>query len=131
MTRDIVYALQQDPGGHIVIAHIPGYVLDDELAIYHYDWHWRPYWWVIDRKTGLGIKRVDTLAEVKKLIDDGFWKRYYERILKKMVGKKRISYDKNALRMRNHLNNIREDSGIIVMSNRSDCGHKVYKEVLR
>lgn len=32
--------------------------------------------------------------------------------------------------MRNHLNNIREGNRTIAMSNRPDCGHEVYKEVL-
>lgn len=130
MTRDIVYALRKDPGGHTVIAHMQGYVLDDQLAIYHHDSHWAPYWWVIDRKTGIGIERFDTLAEVKKLMDEGFLKWYCEGIIKKMVGKNRISYEKNVLRMSNHLNDIREGSGISIMSNRPDCGHEVYKEVL-
>lgn len=130
MTRDIVYALRKNSAGHIVIAHMQGYILDDRLAIYHQDSRWWPYWWVIDRKTGIGIERVGTLLAVKRLMDNGILKRNYERIVNRTVAKNASSYEKNIRRMRNHLNDIREGSGISIMSNRSDCGHEVYKEVL-
>lgn len=130
MTRDIVYALRKDSAGHIVIAHMQGYILDDRLAIYHQDSRWWPYWWVIDRKTGIGIERVGTLSEVKKLIDNGILKHDYERIVNRITAKNASSYEKNIRRMRNHLNNIREGNGVSVMSNRPDCGHETYKEAL-
>lgn len=113
MTRDIVYVLRKDSAGHIVIAHIPGYVLDDDLAIYHRDWHWHPYWWVIDRKTGIRIERVETLSEVKKLMDNGILKHDYERVVNRITAKNASSYEKSIRRMRNHLNNIRRAAGLV------------------
>lgn len=63
-------------------------------------------------------------------MDNGILKHDYERIVNRITAKNASSYEKNIRRMRNHLNNIREGSGISIMSNRPDCGHETYKEEL-
>lgn len=69
---DVVFATQRNPGRHILMAHIPGYVLDERLACYHVDYPNSAYWWIVDRQTGLGICTVDTLEVVKRLFDNGY-----------------------------------------------------------
>lgn len=100
---DVVFATKRNPSRHILIAHIPGYVLDERLACYHVDYPNTAYWWIVDRQTGLGIGTFDTLEEVKRLFDNGYL-HHLLRFTKVMAKKLRPTFaEKCAVRMIMHL----------------------------
>lgn len=104
---DVVFATQRNPGRHILMAHIPGYVLDERLACYHVDYPNSAYWWIVDRQTGLGIGTVDTLEVVKQLFDNGYL-HHLLRVIKDRAKKLRPEFvEKCTARMIMHLQNLK------------------------
>lgn len=103
---DVVFVTQRNPSRHILIAHIPGYVLDERLACYHVDYPKSAYWWIVDRQTGVGIGTFDTLEVVKRLLDNGYL-HHLLRFTKDRAKKLRPKFvEKCAARMIMHLRNL-------------------------
>ena len=104
---DVVFATQRNPGRHILMAHIPGCVLDERRACYHVDDPSAAYWWMGGRQTGLGIGTVDTLEVVKRLFDNGYL-HHLLRLTEDRAKKLRPTFvEKCAVRMIMHLQKLK------------------------
>lgn len=102
----VVFATRRNPNGHILIAHIPGYVLDERLACYHVDNSNAAYWWIIDRQTGMGIGAAETLEIVKRLLDKGYLHDLLRLTIDKVKKLRPKVIEKCAARMIVHLRNL-------------------------